>query len=207
MTEAEGSGAAPRGVRRLVYKQLLEGDYRKLAAQSNDATTGGGARDLRFPFAAFDNVFARLLPNRRVEVRRRAGVPQDVALRWGPVFVDEQDETGTWVTRTFDMVWESPTDARGSEGRVARVHESPAARSLLEARDEALGEVFVLFIQDDRGELRVHYAYEEDLRSGKWAEAVARPILTHLDGDRRQDRAVVGYIDFVDNFHYAHGVR
>ena len=199
---------APEGVRRLVYKQLLKGDYRKLAAKSNDADTGGGARDLRFPYKEFDGIFAKLLPRERVEFRRRKGVRSEVNLRTGPVFVDHVDEvTGEETTGTVEMVWESPTDARGSEGRVAKVHASPATSQLLEARDDDLGQVFVLFVQDDNREVRVHYAYEKELRAGDWADAVSIPILNHLDGDRRLDRAVVGYIDFLDNFAYAHGLR
>ncbi|MFD3443113.1 hypothetical protein ACFDTO_00735 [Microbacteriaceae bacterium 4G12] len=191
-----------------MYKQLLKGDYRKLAAKSNDAATGGGARDLRFPFKEFNGIFAELLPNARTEFRRRDGVRSAVNLRTGPVFIDLIDtDTGHQTTETAEMIWESPTDARGSEGRIAKVHASPATSQLLAARDDDLGEVFLLLVQDDDGELRVHYAYEKELRAGDWAGAVSDPVLKHLDGDRRQDRAVVGYIDFVTNFAYAHGAR
>lgn len=202
------SGEAPEGVRRLVYRQLLAGDYRKLAAQSNDSKTGGGARDLRLPFAWFDGVMGLLLPGERPEVRHRKGKRVDLKVRTGPVFIDVEDtKTGAVTTHTAEMVWESPTDVRPAEGRIAKVHASPAMAQLLKAHDEAMGSVFVLFIQGDNGELRVHYAYEKELRDGDWAEAVATPILKHLDGDRRRDRAVAGYIDFLDNSWHPHGLR
>ncbi len=191
-----------------MYKQLLAGDYRKLRAQSNDSPSGGGARDLRLPFAAFDDVMSRLLSNERTEARRRDGKRVAMKVRTGPVYIDVEDAaTGIVEVHTAEMVWETPTDARGSEGRIAKVHASPAMAQLLQVRDESMGEVFVLFVQDDHGELRVHYAYEKDLRDGEWADAVAQPILKHLDGDRRQDRAVIGSIDFLHNHWYAHGLR
>ena len=202
---SSGELQKPVGVRRLVYRELLAGDWRKMAAKSNDAPTGGGARDLRFPFKAFDGVFAHLLPDTRVEERRREGVKVPMTLRTGLVHVDED---------TAEMVWETPTDSRGSEGRIAKVHASPAASLLLQAQEAlqsengTLPEVFVLLVQDDEGQLRVHYAYVEDMRAGRWAQAVARRVLTHYDDpNRRRDRAVQGYIDFTTNFHYPHGVR
>lgn len=211
---SSGDLERPVGVRRLVYKELLEGDYRKLAAKSNDSDSGGGARDLRLPYREFDGIFARLLPLSREEHRRRKGGRVEVPLRTGPVYLDEVTETGEETTTEAEMVWETPTDARPSEGRIAKVHASPATRQLLEAREamkDADGRpprVFVLFVQNDQGELRVHYAYEHELRAGEWAPAVARRMLEHLDNpNRRRDRAVAGYIDFLDNVHYAHDVR
>lgn len=193
---------APSGVKRLVYKELQAGDYRKLTAQSNDATSGGGARDLRFPYNEFDGIFAKLLPGYREEQRRRRGALTHVTVRTGKVHLNAAGKG----TATTEMVWESPTDARGSEGRLVRVHESDALAQLPH-EPHPNDRVFVLFVQDDNNELRVHAAYESDLRKGAWAAAVATPMLKHLDGDRRQDRAVQGYIDFIDDFVYCHGLR
>lgn len=201
------AGDAPAGVRRLVYRELLPGDYRKLMAESNDSPSGGGARDLRLPYSAFDGIFARLLPDERTELRRRGANRVEVKLRTGPVMVDFAYPTDAVIeVRTEEMVWENPTDARGSEGRIAKVHAGRATAELLTARDPDKGKAFALFVQDDNGELRVHYAFEADLRAGEWADAVATPILTHIDGERRHDRAVQGYIDFPNNFWYAHGL-
>lgn len=204
----------PTGVRRLVYKELLRGDYRKLAGASNDTPTGGGARDLRFPYKEFDGVFARLLPGEQVLPRKRGGQRVDITVRSGTVYLDEKLTDGSVVATPLEMLWESPTDSRATEGRIPRVHASPAAQQLLLARDQIPGvdgrppRVFALFIQDDNQELRVHYAYEHDLRAGEWAPAVARPILEHLDNvNRHPGRAVLGYIDFMNNVHYAHDVR
>lgn len=37
-----------QGVKRFIFKELVEGDFRKFFAQSNDTDSGGGARDLRY---------------------------------------------------------------------------------------------------------------------------------------------------------------
>ena len=47
----------------VLFKQVREGDIRKLAAQSNDAPTGGGARDLRFPAEPFAPVLHLFFPD------------------------------------------------------------------------------------------------------------------------------------------------
>jgi hypothetical protein len=202
------AGEAPEGVRVVVYKQLLPGDYRKLEARSNDSATGGGARDLRFPFGAFDDVFRRLLPRQCTKLRRRGARRDEVELRTGPVYLDVVDVEGNVVdSRAEEMVWEPPTDPRPTEGRIAKVHASAATVELLAARDPTRGEAFALFVQDDHGQLRVHWAFEEDLRTGKWASAVATPILQHLDERRSKTRAVQGYIDFTQNFWYPHGIE
>ena len=58
MTEAKGYGKAVA----VIFKQIKPGDYRKLAAESNDAPTGGGARDFRFPSAPFAPVLEMFFP-------------------------------------------------------------------------------------------------------------------------------------------------
>lgn len=197
------AGEAPVGVHRVVYKELLPGDRRKLRGESNDADTGGGARDLRFPFKGFDDVFRTLLPRDGYETRKRKGERTQVRVRKGDVYVDHVDEVAAKETTSkHDMVWEPPTNARPTEGRIVRVHESPATRDLLDTDPD--DRVFILFIQNDKDELRVHYAYETELRSGVWAPAVAKPILEHLDGHRRSNVAVAGYIDFIQKVRYAH---
>ena len=59
-------------VARILYKELVEGDLRKLQAKSNDADTGGGARDFRF--RSFDTllpVIKQMFPQTVQEMRRR----------------------------------------------------------------------------------------------------------------------------------------
>jgi hypothetical protein len=56
-------GVKPTGIKRIVYYEIVEGDFRKFQAVSNDAPTGGGARDLRFrQYEKFLEVLKRLFP-------------------------------------------------------------------------------------------------------------------------------------------------
>ena len=47
---ADNSSRQP--VARILYREITEGDLRKVLAKSNDSDTGGGARDLRFGFVS-----------------------------------------------------------------------------------------------------------------------------------------------------------
>jgi len=68
------STIAVAGVKRIVYKEIVEGDFRKFKAESNDADTGGGARDLRFrPHDEFAKVFRELFPRSQQKTRKRDG--------------------------------------------------------------------------------------------------------------------------------------
>jgi len=76
----------PRGVARVFFQEILEGDRRKLEARSNDDPgAGGGARDLRVPHKAFGPLFKKFFPNEVVKRRRRGGQPTDVTLQGGEV--------------------------------------------------------------------------------------------------------------------------
>lgn len=195
--------AASSPVQRLLYKQLLAGDFRKLTGTSNNAPkAGGGARDIRLPYTAFDPVFAELLPGIEMDLRKEAGIARRVMspVRTGPVHVTLASGPAVETMR-----WERPTPSRPTEGRIPTVHEVAATSALLAAQTAAGDSSFLLIVQDHSGQLRVHAAHAADLRSGKWAEQVAKPILAHLDSPRRRrDRAACGYLDFTDGTRYAH---
>src|SRR4029079_6724773 len=66
--------AADSAVARVVFREIVPGDLRKVEADAQDAGTGGGARDLRFrPYEKFAPVFSVLLPERVQEMRKRGG--------------------------------------------------------------------------------------------------------------------------------------
>lgn len=71
-------------VERILYKEIVEGDLRKLLAQSNDSTTGGGARDFRFgSFTKLKPAIKKMFPNVAQERRKRAGVNVDIDIYKG----------------------------------------------------------------------------------------------------------------------------
>lgn len=107
----------PRSYRRhrphptlLYFQEILPGDVRKYHAESADAQTGGGARDLRIsPAGVFEPILRRMFPNDT-----------------GQVGVTESDVI--WTTSSGDddstpvRFW-SPTAARPNELRIGRFYD------------------------------------------------------------------------------------
>ncbi len=177
--------AKPRGVKRVVFKQIVEGDFRKFVAQSNDTDSGGGARDLRFrPYDEFVKVFRLLFPVVRHAKRRRNGGMVDVEILVGKFH---------WPGGSKEATFEPPTDARPNEGRVPVVHTYPPF-SKLPATNQ--GKMVLLLVQRDDDTVWPEFATEESLRSGKWHKSVAQPILRSLDAERASNQVARGYIDF-----------
>lgn len=103
-------------VARILYKELVEGDLRKLQAKSNDADTGGGARDFRF--SAYNTllpVIRQMFPQPIERSRKRGS--QMVQIE---VFKGVFSWNGAGGVQCKDAYFEPPTDARPLEGRIAR---------------------------------------------------------------------------------------
>jgi hypothetical protein len=181
----------------VMYKELTQADLRKLVATSNDAPSGGGARDLRLPHSAFKNVMAQLLPGVRQE-RRGKNIDPDAIVQFGSVHYFDND-----VEMQTELVYWPPTDARPAEGRIAKVHSSPALGGRLP--DDDKGRVFVMFIKWQNAMVQVVYAYEDDLRKDEWAPEVSGPILKCLRDSDLRGKSVQGYIDLMEDRGYCHG--
>lgn len=107
-------------VARILYKEIVPGDLRKILAQSNDSDTGGGARDFRFgSFKQLLPVITEMFPKKAKENRKRDGVVEEIDVFQGEFFW--HDVSGQVMRK--DSFFETPTDVRPSEGRIARVHE------------------------------------------------------------------------------------
>lgn len=190
------TGAKAAGVKRVVFKQIVEGDFRKFEAQSNDADSGGGARDLRFrPYDEFAKVFRHLFPGIRTEKRKRNGKKVNVEILVGRLHWSEGGKHGS-KEATFDP----PTDARPHEGRIPVVHTYPPFNVLPPTNQ---GRMVLLLIQRDDDTVWPAFATEDSLRSGAWQVSVSGPILRSLDGKRRANQVARGYIDFVSGKEYS----
>lgn len=193
--------SAVGNVARILYKELVEGDLRKLRAESNDADTGGGARDFRFgSYRTLLPVIKAMFPRTAQEDRKRNGVVTQIDVFKGTFYW--KSATGT---ESKEAVFEPPTDARPSEGRIARVHEYPC----FDASNVKIGvgnRVLLLLIQLDDGTVWPHYAEEKSLRTpNAWHPVVARELLDCLDAKRPANQVVIGYRDFTNAGRYCNG--
>jgi hypothetical protein len=176
-------------IRRVVYKEITASDRRKFVARSNDAATGGGARDLRFsPYKRFGDVFSRLFPTKRTEQRRRDGVQKDVPILVGEFHWHDAENRA----RTMESTFEPPTDVRPSEGRLTKVHTYPCFANV---PSDAEGIVLLLLIQNAQGAVWPHFTTERSLRGGGWNRDVADGLLACIDA-KRAHVSVAGYMDF-----------
>lgn len=193
-----GDPAAPKpaGVKRLVFKEITEGDFRKFEAESNDADTGGGARDLRFrPYDPFEYIFSTLFPGVKKEQRVRSGKKVSVNVQVGQLHWDEH---GREIAR--EVTFEPPTTARPDEGRIPIVHTYPPLRRFPPTNE---GRMLLLFIQRDDDKVFAEFTTEKSLRSGAWEDQVATPILKSLGAKRGSGNLARGYLDFVSGKEYS----
>lgn len=196
---ANGAGQ----VARILYKEIVPGDLRKINAESNDADTGGGARDFRF--GSYPNISAivmRMFPNQVTENRRRNSVIVPTTIYSGTFHWEDN------ANRVFSAIsyFEPPTDARPSEGRITRVHEQPSLAVGLMPASTPTNRVFLLLIQLLDGTVWPYYAEERTLRTaGLWDPQVAQQMLQCMDAHRRADQAVIGFFDFVNGGSYCNG--
>lgn len=189
-------------VARILYKELVEGDLRKLQAKSNDADTGGGARDFRFgSYKTLLPVIKQMFPQIVKENRKRGGQIVQIDVFKGAFYW--HDAKG--VAQSKDAFFEPPTDVRPSEGRISRVHEYPC----FDASNVKIGvgnRVLLLLIQLDDGSVWPHYAEERSLRTPHaWDAVVAKELLNCMDAERPVNQAVIGYRDFVNPGRYCNG--
>ncbi len=180
----------------VVYKEIREADLRKLLSNSADAKTGGGARDLRFPWKPFLGVMQRIFSVPGPTVGE--GVVRIARLSYA-----RGDEH-----RVSELEYWPPTRSRPGEGRIARVHESPELGRRPPRMDR--GRVFVVLQKYSDGTVWCSYAYEEDLRTpGQWPDEVRHPILTCIESVLTQNAGAVvqGFVDLAASDSYCHASR
>lgn len=198
------NNSAGQQVARILYKEIVEGDLRKIRAESNDSDTGGGARDFRFgSYEQLVPVIKLMFPEVVQERRKRDKVISNIEVFKGKFYW--KSTTGAQ-TLEKDSFFEPPTDARKSEGRIARVHEYGCFDTSLIPHGGEGNRVLLLLIQRADGKVWPHFAEETSLRTaGGWDPVVARELITCLDAKRAESRAVIGYYDFTSSSSYCNG--
>jgi|GEM_PF-618588 len=185
------NGASSSATARVVFKEIVRGDLRKFEAAAHDSDTGGGARDLRFrPYEKFAAIFSVLFPDRIQKNRRRGGKRVSTEVFGGRLYWNEGQRT-----MFAEAVFEPPTDVRGGEGRLTRVHTFPPLRKL----PSPDGRFVLLLIQDDSGRVWPQIVTDTSLQNEEWNEAVAETILTCLNCEADRELARAGYIDLTTN--------
>jgi hypothetical protein len=198
------SAANGKQVARILYKEIVEGDLRKILAQANDSDTGGGARDFRFgSYTQLMSVIKLMFPQTVKENRKRDGVVSQLDVFKGTFY---WQNTAGGTVHTKDSFFEPPTDVRPSEGRIARVHEYGCFDTSLIPKGGVGNRVILLLIQNYGGEVWPHFAEEQSLRTpGVWDQVVADELLKCMDATRAEGRAVIGYRDFPAKSSYCNG--
>lgn len=182
---------APTGVSRIVFKQLLDGDWKKFEAKSNIAQSGGGARDIRFGnWPSMRRALGELFPGRTSLLRKRGGVRQMVELYVGSLCWLED---GNFVTK--EALLESPTDARGTEARLARVPDYNCFKFAIP--EEGAGRLIALLIQREDGSVWPRVVTERSLEHDDWDSRVSDFLLSALNAKRAKHNAAYGFIDFI----------
>ena len=190
-------------VARILYKEIVPGDLRKILAQSNDSDTGGGARDFRFgSYKTLLPVIEMMFPKKTKENRKRDGVVEQIDVFQG----EFRWNSGNGEVKRKESFFEPPTDVRPSEGRIARVHEYECFDTSRMPKGGEGNRVLLLLIQLHDGSVWPFYAEEQTLRiNGKWDPVVAKEILACLDAKRAANRAMIGYRDFTNAGRYCNG--
>ncbi|MGV3569891.1 MAG: hypothetical protein ACO1PB_04765 [Ramlibacter sp.] len=199
----DDSNASSQQVARILYKEILPGDLRKILAQSNDSDTGGGARDFRFgSYNQVVPVIKEMFPDTIQEERKRDGVTTYIDIFKGRFYWERAD--GSVDSRV--SYFEPPTDVRPAEGRIVRVHEYGCFDTNLIPKGGHGNRVLLLLIQRKDGKVWPHFAEEQSLRqAGVWDPIVAKELLGCLDATRPSNRATIGYRDFTSTGRYCNG--
>ena len=171
------------GVKLVIYKKIVPGDFRKFRAESNDAPSGGGARDLRFrPANEFNEQFRKMFT-----------VPGEAATLTGQFYWENLTPT--------DVTIHQPTNSRPGEVRIATVHECFPAQVIPADCDDC---VLLLVLRSDNRVYPV-FTSERSLREENWHPAVKEPILRGLQAIRSAKKTPMGYVDIENGREWYNG--
>ena len=171
---------------RVLFQELTEATVRKIMARSANASTGGGARDLRLsPHDQVEPFMRNMLSREGTRTRRVSdgGPDEEVTILVG---------RATWGQgeQEVELEYWPPTASRGNEGRIASINRLP---SLAEPPPFEHRPV-MLFVQDEDDLIWVRYTTAEGLHQS--ASQLGDFILRCLD--QTQGRIASGYIDLTD---------
>lgn len=171
------------GVKLIIYKKIVPGDFRKFRAESNDAPTGGGARDLRFsPANEFMPQFNRMFKTPGVEGTLTG------ELYWHGL-------------PPSNVIIHQPTNARPNEVRIGTVHQCFPAQILPADSEDCI----LLLVLDNDDHVWPFFTTEYSLQHDRWHHAVRDPILRGLGAPRGERITPMGYVDIENGREWNNG--
>lgn len=174
-------------ISKFVFKELVEGDFRKFEAQSNDSPTGGGARDLRYtPADKFYPFFEKMIPNKDAE-----------GTLYGKFYW-----TINGKKHITDAIVHKPTNARPSEVRLACVNKNiPDAAIPADHKG-----VFFVIVQLNSGILRPFFIPITSLSNNAWDHTFRRVLTYSLNVNKRANVQARGYYDYMTKEEFYYGM-
>ncbi len=177
------NGAA---VIRVILQRVDEGDKRKARAESNDAASGGGARDLRFnPQDEFLPFLGKVFTGRRTK-RQKTVYFGDI--NWNDGVSDRSAELEVW----------PPYPSRPFECKIGRVS-SLHINNLIKQDPNGGHSVIVIFQRAD-GEVWLYFTTETSLLSPN----IWDPKIEKLARFWFNDGCKSAFLDLVTNEQYPH---
>lgn len=158
--------------------EITEADIRKINATSNDAQTGGGARDLRFSidFApCLDRFFSQ-------EITVERNTPYRIGM------FEHYDESGKRTTELVRYAYQ-PTNARPGEVRIAQINKVDFFLDLPAVKGGD-GALFMAFIRKSEGIPQAQYLTERQIEAPGSHPVIAAAMREALS-KRRGNNAVV----------------
>lgn len=158
--------------------EMTEADIRKANGTSNDAQSGGGARDLRFSIG-FMPCLDRFFPQ---EVTHERKTPYRIGT------FEHIDESGNRTTELVRYAFQ-PTSSRPTEVRIAQINKLSFFRDLPDLR-ESDGILFMAFIRKTNGIPQAQYLTEKQIEAPGGNPVIAAAMKDALD-KRQKNNAVV----------------
>ena len=158
--------------------EITDADVKKIKASSNDAQTGGGARDLRFTvdYAPF---LDRFFPQ---ETTTERGTPYRIGK------FEHYYSSGKSITELVRYAYQ-PTDTRPREVRIAQINK---LRLFLDIPDISAddGALFMAFVLKTDGIPQAQYLTQKQIEAKESNQIIAAAMREALD-KRRGNNAVI----------------
>ncbi len=157
-------------VKSVVYKKIVAGDLRKFYATSNNATTGGGARDLRFsPAERFYPVFSQMF-------ERQTDGSLTGYFHWAHHSPTE-------------VIIHRPTQSRTNEIRIGRIHECFPREIIPQESIDCI----LLLIHNSLNMVYPFFTSISSLENDNWSRVVKQTLLAGLNAHRTLSTTAMGY--------------